>query len=120
MTSYPDNQTLLSYDDAESFYCFEIFMPEVLNVTTWSQMNQVSAGVGLQKAENFSAEDLLYFLISGQFLHSLEVLEISRQKADGRFIMFSINNIAHILQGGFIVFMDMTLTLLSVLYLYCI
>ena len=115
MTSYPDNQTLLSYDDAESFYCFEIFMPEVLNVTTWSQMNQVSAGVGLQKAENFSAEDLLYFLISGQFLHSLEVLEISRQKADGRFIMFSINNIAHILQGGFIVFMDMTLTLLSVL-----
>ena len=92
MTSYPDNQTLLSYDDAESFYCFEIFMPEVLNVTTWSQMNQVSAGVGLQKAENFSAEDLLYFLISGQFLHSLEVLEISRQKADGRFIMFSINN----------------------------
>ena len=112
MTSYPDNQTFVSDDDV---YCFEIFMPEVLNVTTWSQMNQVSARVGLQKAENFSAEDLLYFLISGQFLHSLEVLEISRQKADGRFIMFSINNIAHILQGGFIVFMDMTLTLLSVL-----
>ena len=95
MTSYPDNQTLLSDDDAESFYCFEIFMPEALNVTTWSQMNQVSAGVCLQKAENFSAKDLLYFLISGQFLPSLEVLEISRQKADGRFIMFSINNIAH-------------------------
>ena len=29
--------------------------------------------------------------------------------------MFSINNAAHILQGGFIVFLDMTLTLLSVL-----
>ena len=115
MTSYPDNQTLLSDDDAESFYCFEIFIPEALNVTTWSQMNQVSVGVGLQNFENFSAKDLLYFLISGQFLPSLEVLEISRQKADGRFIMFSINNIAHILQGGFIVFMDMTLTLLSVL-----
>ena len=55
------------------------------------------------------------FPFHGQFLHSLEVFEISWQKADGRFIMFSINNAAHILQGGFIVFMDMTLTLLSVL-----
>ena len=45
MTFYPNNQTLLSDDDAESFYCFEIFMPEALNVTTWSQMNQVRAGV---------------------------------------------------------------------------
>ena len=59
MTSYPDNQTFLSDDDAESFYCFEIFMPEALNVTTWSQMNQVRAG--LLKAENFAARDLLYF-----------------------------------------------------------
>ena len=59
MTSYPDNQTFLSDDDAESFYCFEIFMPEALNVTTWSQMNQVRAG--LLKAENFAAKDLLYF-----------------------------------------------------------
>ena len=38
MTSYPDNQTFVSDDDV---YCFEIFMPEALNVTTWSQMNQV-------------------------------------------------------------------------------
>ena len=60
MTSYPDNQTFLSDDDAESFYCFEIFMPEALNVTTWSQMNQVRAP-GLLKAENFAATDLLYF-----------------------------------------------------------